>query len=191
MFFGKGVAMDVEDLKSLYVKCDVKEYRLKHALKRERWVTLEEANLLYTIGTEEQPDHIYESGTANGFSAMWLSLVGCPVTTFDPICRAKVWDLFNGIPDNITYVEASFSSIVERAHDPKEKKLFFIDGAHKSHNLKEDCDAVSQMASSGDVVVFHDLSHEAVFRYWHRMTDHASTYESYDTKRVMGKLVLR
>ena len=160
-------------------------------LKRSRWVTIEEAVLLRNIGLEEKPNYIYESGTANGFSTMWLSLVGCSVMTFDPFSRPKVWDAVGGVPDNVTYIEAPFSNVVEKAHEVEGKKMFFIDGLHTSGGVKSDIESIKKVVKAGDVLVFHDLNEVSVFRFWARLIGghNVKSYETYETKRVMGKLV--
>ena len=156
-----------------------------------RWVTIEEANLLYDIVDKVKPKYIFESGTANGYSSVWLSLSGIPVITFDPYNREKIWELFEGCPKNITYVQDRFSSIVDRFSDLFGMKLFFLDGDHNSSGIKEDCDVIIKYASCGDIVIFHDLNMSSVFRFWHRMCANASSYRTYDTKRMVGELTWR
>ena len=156
---------------------------------RGRWVTLEEAHLLYMVGKEEAPDCIFESGTANGYSTLWLSLVGCPVVTFDPVARPKVWDVLGSIPDNVSYVKDSFSSVVERYKDVGGKRVFFIDGDHSSSGIQKDCEALKEYANRGDVVLFHDLTERPVLRAWMRMAPYALESMSYPTRRCVGRMV--
>ncbi len=159
--------------------------------KRARWVTLEEGQLLDTIAQEEKPDHIFESGTANGFSTMWLSLFGCPVTTFDPVSRGKVWDVMDGLPDNIIYVEESFEAEVgEYAKKVTGRKMFFIDGLHTSHGIKDDLAAIKEVVQDGDILVFHDLSEKPPLRFWQRtIGSNSSESEVYNTRRIMGRMI--
>ncbi len=160
----------------------------KH-IARKRWVTLEEAHLLADIVEEEAPDHIFESGTANGYSAAWLGLSGVPVTTYDPCPRVKVWG--TTAPAHITYVQDKFSSMVEAAKAVEGKKLFFIDGNHRSSGVSEDVTAIREVIKPGDVIVFHDLNSAKVVRFWHRLQEFAETWERYETQRIMGKLIWR
>lgn len=155
---------------------------------RARWVTVDEANILYTIAKEEDPDFILESGTANGFSTMWLALHGSIVFTFDPVSRPKVWDA-DGKPCNIQCIERSFSTMPELAAGLPGKKMFFIDGLHTSQGVKDDTEAVKEVVQEGDVIVFHDLNDSHVVRFWDRMNDHASSKEEYHTRRGIGKMV--
>lgn len=154
--------------------------------KKERWVTIEEAELLVKLATEAKPDIILESGTANGYSAAWLSLVA-PVVTFDPYSRPKIW-----IGDEpITYINDVFSSVTSLYDKFDGKKFFFIDGGHDSSSVKDDTDAIKQIAKPGDEIVFHDLDTISVLRFWHRMVDYAIHQEKYNTKRTMGRIVWR
>ena len=174
--------MNKQELEMLYDDADTE------AFKKARWVTLEEANLLYTIAEEEDPDFIFESGTANGFSTMWMALHGCDVYTFDPVSRPKVWDA-EGQPSHVHYVERSFSTMPDVAKHIHGKKMFFIDGLHTSQGVLNDIDAVKEVVQEGDVIVFHDLNDSHVVRFWDRMNDHASSSKTYLTKRIIGKMV--
>jgi hypothetical protein len=181
-----GTQITKEGLEAFYDKA-ITNYRFKVA----RWATLEESRLLYTLSVNAKPDVILESGTANGWSALWLSLYGSPVYTFDPVSRPKVWD---GVWDtsSINYIQANFSTFAEKLPEVVGKKsLFFIDGLHTSGGMKEDCEAVLDCYSPGDTVVFHDLNIKACARGFHRMFTYASEHEMYQTARIMGRLVLK
>ena len=162
-------------------------------LKPGYWVTVEEANLLYSWALEFHPDCIFESGTAFGYSAMWFSLVGCPVFTFDPISQKKyVWDeLGYEQPDNITLVHDRFSSIVTMNKDVPGKRFFFIDGSHTMNGVKEDYLSLKQYAKDGDMVVFHDLDCKGPLVWWKELESNASVYETYETVNVIGRLIWR
>lgn len=171
------------NLEEMYEAADASEL-----FNRARWVTLEEARLLHTIAKEEAPDFVFESGTANGFSTMWLALHGSDVFTFDPVCRLKVWDVC-GKPRNVQCIERSFSNMPDIAEVMPGKKMFFIDGLHTSQGVKDDTEAVKEVVQDGDVIVFHDLNDMHVVRFWDRMNDHASSKEEYHTRRGIGKMV--
>ncbi len=184
--------MTREDLEKMYGEDD--EVLKGRGLARKRWVTLQEANVLADVVEEEAPDHIFESGTANGYSTSWLGLLGTPVTTYDIVNRAKVWGERN--PAHITCVNEKFSSMVEHAKTVEGKKLFFIDGNHNSSGVKADVEAVLEVIEKGDVIVFHDLNCRAVIRFWHRLAGDEGRevhYKEtkYDTQRGMGKLVFK
>jgi hypothetical protein len=157
--------------------------------KRARWVTLEEANVLWSVCKEEAPDHIYESGTANGYSAAWLSLEGASVTTYDPVDRPKIWPELSTPPNNIKYVQETFTQVAQDAADTVGKKLFFIDGRHQNSGIREDLTAVMEVIKPGDVILLHDLNYTGVTRYFHRMQNLSASWKQYDTRRGVGKVV--
>ena len=179
---GQGVSVILIDrLEKMYSDTSILE-------KKSRWVTLEEARLLLKLCLIQQPEVIFESGTANGFSTMWLSVVGVPVYTFDPVDRTKLWDNLGII--NITYVKDKFSSVVFTYSELSScRKAFFIDGDHSSSGVQSDCAAVKQYAKVDDIVIFHDLNEKPVMRAWHRLQKYSQSIETYPTKRIMGKLV--
>ncbi len=187
-----GTKVTAEKLEALYNKGISDSLRTGRGVKVERWATIEEAKLLHTVAVDTKPDIILESGTANGWSSLWLSLYGAPVYTFDPIDRLKLWDGVWDVSTTISYIEANFSTIGEKLADLKGKKgLFFIDGLHTSGGMLEDCAAVLDFASPGDTVLFHDLNIKACVRGFHRMQGYATEYEVYQTDRIMGRLVLK
>lgn len=155
--------------------------------KRERWVTLEEAHILDELVKEEAPDYIFESGTANGYSACWMGVDGIPVTTYDIVDRPKVWG--GTPPANITCVVASFDNAVEDILSAKGKKLFFIDGRHTVGGVLKDIATVLKGISPGDVIVFHDAFHRAVNAGINSVRDRASSCKMYDTPRGVCKLI--
>lgn len=157
--------------------------------KRSRWVTLEEAEILYGVANEVQPEYIFESGTANGYSALWLAESGSPVVTFDPCSRLKIWDAY-GLPhDSITYVEASFFELPKLYPELKEKsKLFFIDGNHSAGGCWEDYTTVRKYAKEDDVVVFHDVQDRGVLAAWNHIQGLSKDPILYDTDRKVGKV---
>ena len=172
--------MNKADLEQLYENKDKR-------FKMQRWVTLEEAKVIHSIVEEEAPNHIFESSTANGYSACWLGLSGCPVTTYDPVDRLKVWEDDN--PPHITYVQAEFKDVVTHASKVSGKLLFFIDGIHKDYGLREDLSAVLEIIKPGDVIVFHDVHHINPGNHYRKLKTYSASYKDYDTKRGIGKVV--
>jgi hypothetical protein len=159
-------------------------------IKKSRWVTIEEADLILKLAKEADPDYIFESGTANGISALFLSTVGCPVYTFDPVARRKVWDIVTLPTDNITYVEDKFSSVAERYPELKDKKkVFFIDGSHSNTGIQEDCNALKEFAKEGDLILFHDLCIAPVMRAWMRLWRYGEDVERHETRRIIGSMI--
>ena len=176
--------MTTEELESLFAA--------EHPYcNKGRWVTIEEGHILNQITIDFKPEYIFESGTANGFSTLWLSLYGAPVFTFDPVNRYKMWGCIEESLTNITYVQETFKMLPISYPDFSEsKKLFFLDGLHTASGLKEDYDTVMSYASAGDTVLFHDLNINACSRAYHRMQKHAIEHEGYDTDRTIGRIVL-
>lgn len=159
-------------------------------INKARWVTIEEADLLLKLAKEADPDCIFESGTCNGISSLVLSEVGCPVYTFDPVARPKMWDTFSLPFDNITYVKDKFSSVVERYPELKDKKkVFFIDGDHSNSGVTEDCATLREFAKEGDLIIFHDLNETPVMRGWMRIWKRGKDIKRHETRRIMGSLV--
>ncbi len=179
--------MNKEDLVRLYETDEIYEPG-KKLFKKQRWVNLEEAELLRSIAEETDPDFIFESGTANGYSTMWLALQGCDVYTYDIADRAKVWD-DTGKPSFVHYTEDRFSTMTKIARNRPGRKLFFIDGNHAAYALREDLGAVLEVIHPGDVIVLHDVHDRCPGRYFRRLKSQAASSETYDTKRGMAKLV--
>ena len=190
-----GAKMTKETLEELHKNGIDRIHATGRGFKMERWMPLEEVQLLHTFVKDFEPELIFESGTANGWSALWLSLYGAPVYTFDPISRLKLWDSIwedKVSADNITYTEAAFATLPETFPELKGKKnLFFIDGAHTASGVTGDCAAVMEFASPGDTVIFHDLNLKPCVRGFHRMQKYASEFEVYQTRQIIGRLVLR
>ena len=169
----------------------LKEIReiLDERWKFERWVTLEEADILYMVADVMQPEYIFESGTANGYSALWLAESGSPVITFDPTVRKKVWDEL-GLPHStITYVQASFTELPKLYPELKERsKLFFIDGGHSVGAAARDYMVISAYAKEDDIVMIHDINERGVRAVWNRLRWVSKDPVLYDTFHKIGKV---
>ncbi len=185
--------LDLEVVKLIDVETigKLQTARKTTTLKPGYWVSEEEANFLYIWASEFRPGCIFESGTAFGYSAMWLSLVGCPVFTFDPHPQKKyVWEeLGYDQPENLTLVHDRFSSIVTMNRDVPGKRFFFIDGKHSMNGVEEDCEALRQYAKDGDMVVFHDLKYKGPLRGFKGLKSNASLHEVYHTRNMIGRLI--
>ena len=122
---------------------------------------------------------------------MWLSLVGCPVFTFDPIQQKKhVWEeLGYSQPENLTLVHDKFSSIVTMNRDVPGKRFFFIDGKHTPTGVKEDYLALKNYAKDGDMVVFHDLGLRGPHYWFNKLKSNSSLHEVYETHNIVGRLI--
>lgn len=118
------------------------------------WLTDDEAGILYTITAFEKPKIVYESGSANGFSASIFASLDILVQTYDPVDRPKVWNSFPEIEENIIFHNDRFST-AERVSS--EKSLFFIDGDHSRASFREDIQRVEELLIPGDVIVLHDV----------------------------------
>ena len=157
--------------------------------KTQRWVTIEEAEILHMVANVMQPEYIFESGTANGYSALWLAESGSSVITFDPIDRKKVWDELSLPHSTITYVPESFTELPNMYPELKERsKLFFIDGSHSSGGVNEDYRVIRRYAKEGDIVLFHDVRERGVLAVWNRIQLLSKDSVLYDTHRKIGKV---
>ena len=132
--------------------------------KRERWVTIEEAHLLYNLVYLEGVQNYYESGTANGYSASWATLAILQNATvpnshtWDPHNRDKIWEkfsVFKNFKKLINFHNEEFVSSKKMNKIPS-RSLFFIDGSHSQAGFSQDFDHVKRMAVKGDIIMVHD-----------------------------------
>ena len=124
-----------------------------------RWATEAEVFILFTEVMACNPEVILECGTANGWTAAWMSLAlkelksNTLIHTFDIIIREHIMKL-----DNVRYYIEPFhiggSRIVKQFTE--QRKLIFIDGDHHKVSTKRDFDAVAPYLRKDDVVLFHD-----------------------------------
>ena len=134
-----------------------------------RWVTEKEAETLCRLIKDHNVTEVYESGTANGYSACRMTEAGVRVTTFDPFSRPHIWDEpeFKSYGDSITYVEAGFETM---KHEPAPgPRLFFIDGEHDITHCRLDLNTVLKGIKKGDVIAFHDYRERKVAKVINRM----------------------
>lgn len=138
--------------------------------------------MLFTVAQTEKVSQVYESGTANGFSTLWLAAAlrqqglgpvsselirrggeeTTRVHTFDPVDRKKLWTArpYGTLAPYITYHQEPFDEGIYKLpleHRGLTPALFFIDGDHNYHGMKKDVQAMLNAVSPGDVIVFHDL----------------------------------
>lgn len=137
--------------------------------KTSRWVNLEEAHFLHNLVLLNDIEIVFESGTANGYSAAWMALALYEsrqdrkyyVDTYDPVNRNKVWSVIPDFPDNIEYHESAFLSDGEAVDWGRFgvpwKALYFIDGAHNFSGSKKEIKAARRLIKPGDLLVMHDI----------------------------------
>lgn len=140
--------------------------------KTERWLSISEVFILYTLIQEHSIKNYIECGTANGYSTVvaaysllnklkweqknWVSIPYSPtIRTFDIIDRPKVWNLsgLEFIKDKISFVQKDFTSDLAISRS----SLIFIDGDHSLAGVTRDWEAVESLISSDDIVLFHDV----------------------------------
>lgn len=169
--------------------------------KLGRWVTDEEGDVLRQLAERSGVKVAYESGTANGFSACWISKgMGSEgkVYTFDPSNRPKVWDDeklgLTKFKNRVVFFKDTF----EDGAPPilflrQENALFFIDGGHSTTAVNTDYNIIQPSLREGDYIVFHD-THDELTTFWRRFqkklveTNH--TIEKFNTKRGMILVVI-
>lgn len=143
--------------------------------KMSRWVTDEEGDVLRDTIRLHNVTDVYESGTANGYSACRMveakGTYGTEVTvtTFDPVARAHVWEEegYDEYKRLITYVQAGFETLKLEPSD--QKRLFFIDGEHDITNCSRDLKLAMKYSMPGDVIVLHDYRERKVAKVVSRM----------------------
>lgn len=119
-----------------------------------------EAIFLYSLVLQEQPDVIFESGTAMGWSASWMLLASnAPIYTYDPNIRPRLFEIKK---KKFNFINDSFSTVVHKLPEwVSYKKLFFIDGDHSMTGLLEDFNSIEQFLESEDIIVLHDTVRES------------------------------
>lgn len=128
-----------------------------------RWATDAEVFILFTEVMACKPEVILECGTANGWTAAWMSMAlkelqsDALIHTFDITLREHIRPL-----DNVRYYLEPFhiggSRVAKEYADTH--KLIFIDGNHKRVAVQQDFDSVSPFLKLGDVIIFHDTIRE-------------------------------
>jgi predicted O-methyltransferase YrrM len=130
------------------------------------WVNPEEGKVLKFLVERYRVKNVFESGTSNGYSALWMA-AGLGETglvhTFDPANHTKLWAVEDtkGVSNRIIYhnepyavgIDDIASPIVDARVGPN---LFFLDGDHSTDGLREDFDAIKTHLRKGDLIVFHD-----------------------------------
>ena len=132
-----------------------------------------------------QPQSYFESGTANGYSAMCVSTAmpyNGVIHTFDPADREKIWldkksfgkgwrqDIarinyhhgkFNEKPHNLPTTDFEYAKPywpgVTKYLPGKGPRVFFIDGDHSKTGVLRDWDSIKRFVEGGDVLVFDDI----------------------------------
>jgi len=164
--------------------------------KQARWVNYDEAELLREWVRAANPDIVLESGTANGYSSLWLAsgLDQGKLYTFDPIDRPKVWMEFPSleVTTKINFCQAEFRHLDKHVNPtPSARIVAFIDGDHGYVSVMEDWNALHPFLKSGDVVLFHDLRESKVIKAFDdikAITPFSRTFK-FRTARVMGVLI--
>ena len=168
-----------------------------------RWVSNKEAKIIHKIVKNSRATSIYESGTANGFSTLWLALEGAKVTTYDPKSRPKIWDEeeFSGVKHNIIFKQERFCLGLHSKN--LKPNLYFIDGDHSLLGVVQDWLSVLYFLKSGDHVIMHDVVHasgedKGAVRFWGALADPCNRYinrsnnkfkfTTYDTERGVGHM---
>lgn len=168
--------------------------------KHARWVTEQEGTLIRDCISLVGARSYLESGTANGYSALWAASglpAGGNVYTFDPVARLKVWDEDFACPSlmpKIQYIQDGFENLGEYVSKIEHPVVVFIDGDHGGASVHRDWEAAHSILETGDLVIFHDLTEKPVFRALARINKDAgkrTTKYEFLTKRWMAVLSYR
>jgi len=138
------------------------QFENKAGVNLARWIPDEEGEWLREVTRLSGASVVYESGTANGYSALWLAS-GLPkagvVHTFDVVDREKCWAQLP-VGREINFYCNSFHLGVVRFLNtrPKDQKaLFFIDGDHTKEGVTNDIAVIEPHLRKGDTVIFDDV----------------------------------
>lgn len=127
----------------------------------------EEAMTLMSLAILEQPDIIFESGTAVGWSSAWMALSGTSVHTFDPIVRERLFS-HPLVTSYVAPFETTAASYLLAYKGMK--KMILIDGLHTVGGCQRDFDSIKDLLEPGDFVIFHDtISERPVAKVFHRV----------------------
>lgn len=158
-------------------------------LKQSRWITNEEAQVLLDLIEDQGFGLVYESGTANGFSARLMAETGAEVHTYDPVDRPQVWSRNIHSTLNISCYREEFENVRSVLEEREDKALFFIDGEHSYGGCSRDWLAVEPFLRKGDVVVFHDYQDRGVVKTRMRHID-GKPYTQKEVKTDRSMLIV-
>lgn len=149
-----------------------------------RWVTDLEAEYLCSLIRDYNIDTVYESGTANGFSAAKMGKVAT-VITYDPNKRPHIWEEegFEHYKENVTYHQIGFEDFETNSWDGT--RMFFIDGDHGGVAATRDLDAIMKFYKDGDVIVLHDFNEKKVVKVWQRFDKSGWETHIEETERLI------
>lgn len=150
-----------------------------------------EALFLFGLVMREQPDVIFESGTAVGWSGTWMALAtDAEVFTFDIASRQRLFHPIEGkLHCTITPFQEGAPLQLHRWEGSR--KLFLIDGDHTNKGFREDVEAVEPFLEPGDVIVLHDTTTEGgVRRGYAALQAKHPEWKFEDIKTVNGMAVI-
>ena len=152
-----------------------------------RWVTDREAEYLCKLIQDHNVETVYESGTANGFSAAKMGKAADHVITYDPNKRPHIWEEkgFEHYKKNITYIQDGFENLELHPDDQCGSRLFFIDGDHGGVAATRDLQSAMKYFEDGDVIALHDFNEKKVVKVWQRFDKSGWTTHIEDTERMI------
>ena len=129
--------------------------------KVQRWVTPDEGEYLAWLVKANRIRFVLESGTANGYSALWMgAMMPVCVYTWDIVNRPKIWEHFAEFAErasDIVFREEAYAyDMPGYACRVKGPRLFFIDGDHEEPWVRKDWENAKRWAEPGDMIVLHD-----------------------------------
>lgn len=133
------------------------------------WVTLDEAQALYSSIERSGIKTYIESGTCHGYSSCWAATIADEIYTFDIVNRRKIWEIEKSLMilgEKVNFYEKSFDEgVVELLREKGNVPLyFFIDGNHHNSGVVGDFNAIHPFLKPGDVIMFHDSKKEEAVR---------------------------
>ena len=136
-------------------------------LKRLRQIPAETGRFLALMAAGGVNGRYLEIGTSAGYSTMWLSLAGKPLTTFEvlseKVALAQETIAQAGIADLVTLIHGDARDYLTNDYQTNDLAFCFLDA---EKNVYEDCYdlLVPRMVSGGILIIDNAVSHQDALR---------------------------
>jgi hypothetical protein len=154
----------MKSLEKVRVECE----RSHPEFDTNHWLSDDEGRTLLNLVKTHKVKYCFESGTYNGWSALWLAHGGAQVDTFDPVDIVKLWDKFTFRNEfaKITFHNCRFDEMSPALLQvPEGPKLIFQNGDKSSRALEKEFQLVQPWMRAGDIVLVHGIVVGAVKNY--------------------------
>jgi predicted O-methyltransferase YrrM len=159
-----------------------------------RWISDDEGKILQKLVQTREVKYCFESGTFNGWSALWMAHGGAQVDTFDIVDRVKLWDKFTFRNEfaKITFHNCRFDEMpTTLLQVPEGPKMIFQDGEKSARSLEKEFQLVQPYMEPGDILIVHETEAPIVGRYLLRLPSRFKkcTRLLYPSTRIQGIVV--